>query len=308
MQSSVPRHSPQKRSLIGEYLAFLKAPSYEKTPGTLKGILSKIWRLYSVNVLLLIPMVLLIQLSSMWIVSIEDNKIAEQLSALPPYQFIFLAVVLAPLTEELFFRLPLRFSKFNLALPLTFLLFALGAPIIVSVGHQGIGLLIWLSMICLAILFCTQGLERIGTRKGERFFSRHFRVLVYGSSILFGLLHITNYPHQAWIVAPLLVLPQTTLGLLLAYVRTRFGFLWAIYTHGLHNFLVSSPLLFTAFGSEQFRKVFFEQATEVELLPQDKIVGAFYLLWIIGISAVVLTTAIKLIREWQQERKQAAAS
>lgn len=69
-----------------------------------------------------------------------------------------------------------------------------------------------------------------------RWWATIFPLVFFVSAVIFGLVHITNYdgsPH--WLVWPLATLPQIVMGLLLGYVRIRFGLGWAMLFHGGHN-------------------------------------------------------------------------
>lgn len=292
-------------SLLGDYFAFLKHPTDDSRPGTPKEVFLQIWRLYTVHVLLIIPMAIGIQLISKWMISIEENKLGDLLESIPTYKFLFLAVLFAPLAEEILFRLPLRFSRVNLLIPIALILLPLSSHIIQRLDHRlPPSFLVWSIIGAFLYALWALSLGRINQRTGEQFFARHLTKLVYGSSIVFALLHIMNYPQQAWLAAPILVLPQATLGLLLAYVRIKFGFWWSVFTHGLHNFLASTPILFIALGSGQLRQYVFEKNTEVELLPWDYVLQLFLLIWVIGLSLQVFRTAFRLIQEWRQAKPQ----
>jgi membrane protease YdiL (CAAX protease family) len=58
---------------------------------------------------------------------------------------------------------------------------------------------------------------------------------VWGSTLLFGLMHLGNYEPLAHPLGVLAVLPQTIGGLLLAYTRTRLGLGAAMAHHAAYN-------------------------------------------------------------------------
>ena len=265
-----------------------KHPSNDLTPGTPQAIFSQIWRLYTGHLVLIFIMAIGIQFLSRWLIDVEEHKITTLLESVPAAQFLLLAVIIAPLTEEIVFRLPLRFSRQNILISIVFMLIPVSGLMVQGRNHQQIvfwglwGLIgavlygVWSRILC-----------QINRRTGERWFARHLSWLVYGSSIVFGLLHLMNFPRSAWIAAPVLVLPQFTLGLLLAYVRIKFGFQWSVLTHGLHNFVASSPILLLALGSKQLQASFFERATEVKLSPQDYVLQGLFFIWVISLSIAV---------------------
>lgn len=68
-------------------------------------------------------------------------------------------------------------------------------------------------------------------------FTRHFHWFVWGSTLLFGLMHLGNYEPLTSPPGVLVVLPQTIGGLLLAYTRTRLGLGAAMLHHAAYNAL-----------------------------------------------------------------------
>lgn len=68
-------------------------------------------------------------------------------------------------------------------------------------------------------------------------FTLHFHWFVWGSTLLFGLIHLGNYQPLTHPLGVLVVLPQTIGGLLLAYTRTRIGLGAAMAHHAAFNAL-----------------------------------------------------------------------
>ncbi len=75
--------------------------------------------------------------------------------------------------------------------------------------------------------------------------SRYFAFFLYGSTLIFGFYHITNFElsREVLLLSPILVAPQLCVGVFLAYIRVRFGLLWAILLHALYNFALIGPVL-----------------------------------------------------------------
>lgn len=71
---------------------------------------------------------------------------------------------------------------------------------------------------------------------------KSFKITFYTLSIIFGLIHITNFEftNTILILAPLLVLPQLFTGFCLAFLRVRFGLRWSILLHCVYNVLFLS--------------------------------------------------------------------
>jgi membrane protease YdiL (CAAX protease family) len=58
---------------------------------------------------------------------------------------------------------------------------------------------------------------------------------VWGSALVFGLIHLGNYEPLTHPFGVLVVLPQTIGGLLLAYTRARLGLGAAMAHHAMYN-------------------------------------------------------------------------
>lgn len=144
-------------------------------------------------------------------------------------------LIVAPLLEELVFRgwmtgriAALRFGLYGFAAMGLFLaaLFVDGsaatAASLAGVAVAFAGLLHW-------------GLTRERDRAVPAWFTRHFRWIVWGSSVLFGVIHLGNFAPLESPIGLLVILPQTIGGLLLAYTRTRLGLRAAIAHHAAFN-------------------------------------------------------------------------
>lgn len=144
-------------------------------------------------------------------------------------------LILAPVLEELAFRAwlsgriaALRFAVYGFAALALFIaaLFVearYAAPISVAASMLVFaGLIHW-------------GRTRHRDTAVPAWFTRHFRWFVWGSALVFGLIHLGNYEPLTHPLGVLVVLPQTIGGLLLAYTRTRLGLGAAITHHAVYN-------------------------------------------------------------------------
>ena len=76
---------------------------------------------------------------------------------------------------------------------------------------------------------------------------KYFAYAFYIFTILFGLVHITNFELTSNVIllSPVLVLPQIILGGYLGFIRVRFGLVWSIALHATYNgILFGMSLLF----------------------------------------------------------------
>lgn len=173
----------------------------------------------------------------------------EAFSAKP--NFIFLAVLAAPLIEELLFRswLTRRWGIF-IVMPVLLVGAAILAlkgaePSIISDGGR--------ALILAAILgsFTLYLFRYLQLRREQvilnRAINRIFPFVFWGSCVLFGLMHLANYEGgDMGILLPLIILPQFVVGVMLAFIRMRFGLISAMVFHGLYN--LSLLTFFTLLG------------------------------------------------------------
>lgn len=144
-------------------------------------------------------------------------------------------LILAPVFEELLFRswlrgqvAALRFAAFGFAamgLLLAGIILGVDDSDLVGLGAVGLvfaGLIHW-------------GLTSHRDTTVPAWFTLHFRWVVWGSTLLFGLIHLGNFTALTHPLGLLVVLPQTIGGLLLAYTRTRLGLRAAIAHHAAFN-------------------------------------------------------------------------
>jgi hypothetical protein len=134
------------------------------------------------------------------------------------------AVVLAPLLEETAFRLWLVPSVARLMLASVPLALLLGGA---AFGWRG--LLLCMLLAPIALSYVPPGwLDRVMREK--------FRLVLYGSTAAFAVLHLANFENAgSWLVVLPAVLPQFTVGLVLAYLRLRLGFWHGVLAHGAYN-------------------------------------------------------------------------
>lgn len=148
---------------------------------------------------------------------------------------LFGYLLLAPVLEELVYRgwltgriAALRFAVYGFVAEAIFV-GALFVPpdMAVTLGLAGVG-------VAFAGLV-HWSLTRDRDTAVPEWFTRHFHWFVWGSTLLFGLMHLGNYEPLAHPLGVLVVLPQTIGGLLLAYTRTRLGLGAAMVHHAAYN-------------------------------------------------------------------------
>lgn len=147
--------------------------------------------------------------------------------------FVFAAIVLAPLIEELLFRAGLRNVAYTLFI---------GPCLIVLIRFQ-VSLVAGMFIAVTALIALADYLRRkrhrrpgLVVRRG-RAFVRLYPVIFWMYGMAFALIHIANFQSSGWetMLLPLLVLPQLFLGLLLSYIRLRQGLVYSMLLHALSN-------------------------------------------------------------------------
>lgn len=141
-------------------------------------------------------------------------------------------ILIDPILEELIFRLPLRFTSYNILISISLLLLFL------SKNNIYLVLSISLAMVIFGYFLYTNTLN-IKSHL-EYLWKYHFTIIFYLFAIFFGLLHISNYkvvtPIQ-YLLLVLLVLPQIVGSLIMGYVRVKYcnGIIITIMIHILYN-------------------------------------------------------------------------
>lgn len=142
---------------------------------------------------------------------------------------IFYGVLLAPIIEEIFFRLIYVFSLRNLVIILSAstlfeLYFIVNDNLLKSIIF-GTAIILTLVLI----------LNFTSTRAN---FYKHFGFFFYFIAGLFAIIHLGNFiglSLTSLLPGLLMVIPQFIAGTILGYIRVRFGFIYAIFFHTLVN-------------------------------------------------------------------------
>ena len=135
-----------------------------------------------------------------------------------PVLIFFFAVIMAPLLEEVMFRLILRFrSNF---------------------------LILWSIHIGVALQL---GQKRRLLKTARKVWDKFYDWVFYLMTMAFGLMHIMNFEPSLniYLLAPILVAPQILIGINLGYLRVRFGLIWSILFHAFYNGVLMSIALLT---------------------------------------------------------------
>lgn len=158
--------------------------------------------------------------ASLWILVIYvfGKEDLENLNAaflqMPYWTMLLIVVVIGPFTEEVIFRFPMKYSR-NYLLQFLIAMVALFAPAESKSEIYANARTLW---------------------------KRFFWVFFYLMSSIFAFVHIYNYVDAKHLLlwSPLLTMVQLITGLIIGYIRVRFGFLWGWYYHAIYNLLLFS--------------------------------------------------------------------
>ncbi|PWS31795.1 CPBP family glutamic-type intramembrane protease [Pedobacter paludis] len=151
---------------------------------------------------------------------------------------ILFFLVIAPVIEELIFRLPLKASRLNIFISfiLAYYLFYLSHKTFQSIVNinESIKFLTF-SLICYSLLY------KVNTKFYYTFSGKYFTAYFYLLTITFGLLHLSNFihlvPDNLILFAPIFVIHQIIVGFFLGYLRLKRGLFWSILMHTMLNVL-----------------------------------------------------------------------
>lgn len=240
---------------LKEYLNYLKYPIYNykrDAPLSLGMIINLYFIVFLFEMLLLIPVS---AFSGMEDIPHAMEGLMEDMAF---WQIFGLAVIMAPLFEEIIFRGHLRYRP---------LLFLFG--LIVIVGTLGLVFGWWPSLSAgsgmeegiakmtgaltvILPLFVLLIMGYLVSDKLKDWVHRisvtEFSTLFYFTAVIFAVVHIFNFELEQtkWYLIPLLVMPQFILALYLGYIRVRNGIKYSIFVHALNNCI---PLILFKIGT-----------------------------------------------------------
>jgi len=227
-------------SLLSDFFGFVKNPE-NNTSEISKGKKIK-------NILILLGCSFLINIIIgfilEWIIGYYEIKnIPSHVSLSKNFAFHLISVaIVAPLIEEIAYRLPLIFNKLFIALSAGTLTFIWISKLYYqTMVFSAEGLLYKSSFaLCAGVLVYLLLKNKNIFIKVQLFWKNKFRWIVYTSVLLFGYMHLFNYEIKIWtlLFSPFLVLPQINSGIITSYIRIRYGFIYALAKHSLWNLVV----------------------------------------------------------------------
>jgi hypothetical protein len=241
---------------------------------------------------------------------------------------IFITVILPPLLEETMFRLPQRYSPFSISFSLAVIIFFLFNLILGLLNQNDllsesfISLIkanpylyysIWLIIGLLIAIGLGFILKKFANQaKIKRFYQKYFFLIFYSTTLLFGLAHVLNWENIAdvWYLTPLLVIPQIIIGSFLGFIRMKFGFIYAMLYHGLHNGMLVFPfLIIPSLISKDYLQLISHENPEQFLEKLENPDGSilliilFFIIFFLSILLIFLASAFHFIFDFFNKRK-----
>ncbi|TRX72449.1 type II CAAX prenyl endopeptidase Rce1 family protein [Carboxylicivirga sp. M1479] len=211
-----------------ELIEFIKTGSYSRESVTIKGL----FKLYLLHIAWCIP--LSIPFIVLKFVDALPTHAFQNIE--DPLKFMFGAVFIAPIVEELIFRWPLVPTRLNISIALSFFLtygikYTLGSAYGYELYLQSIPICILIYLVAPFICIAKQ---------------LPFKCLMHFLVIAFGFLHISNFTEVYWwmyLIFPVLTVPQIVLGYVCSFARMKYGVVYSIILHAFNNLVVCIPLL-----------------------------------------------------------------
>ena len=147
---------------------------------------------------------------------------------------LIIAVIVAPVFEELTFRKGLRFSKNNLVITIAGALFFVLRVVFM------IKMMIVIPIIISGVVLLLTYKDRNLFLKLNAFWNNSPRVIFYVSLFLFTFLHLVNYDISLRVLlfSPLLLISQFLSGIVYSYVRLKDSIYASILMHSIDNLLL----------------------------------------------------------------------
>ncbi|MBX0333937.1 CPBP family intramembrane metalloprotease [Pontibacter sp. HSC-14F20] len=245
----------QLKQTVSDIWLFLKNPKDQPAAVSSRSIKLRIL-LYVllIDVLLMFALTGIIELVEMigWDTG-NTHSVLEMMRSFPVWAFLLLGVLAVPLLEELIFRYGLRFKSGYMA----FLAFV----VVITLGSFAYSLLplegaigVWVILGMALVLYALNG-DAV-TNFLEKVWNKVYGVFFYLVAFAFGLIHIANftdfdYASAAVLLIPILIAPQVIGGMLMGYMRVKYGFLWGYFLHASHNALFFGLALATMSSFEK---------------------------------------------------------
>jgi membrane protease YdiL (CAAX protease family) len=162
------------------------------------------------------------------------------------WRLLFMGLV-APIIEEIIFRLSIRLKHSYLALSIAVLVAHLSSRTFFDssffdIRDQFIEKALTTSIAFTLLYFLLSPFKD----KISQFGKDHFQYVFYFFVVGFGFIHIRNYNFTLinLLFIWLITMPQIIAGFTMGYIRVKYGILWSIFLHCVNNSIASVFLYF----------------------------------------------------------------
>lgn len=216
-----------------EFFRFLKKPQYKYIEGKETSIIPTAFKIYLLTLLFigLIDLLNTTILRAFFILPVDKTlEVPEKWKEHLWFYFLLVAII-APLMEEVIFRLSLIFKPINISLSVSTLL----SLIINRLSCHLISIISFFLVFILIYKLTTTYKQRMIS-----FWSKNFNYFFYFLSLLFGLAHMSNYRctiSSQYLLTLILIFPQLAIGFVLSFTRVYYkkGFIIGIIIHCIMN-------------------------------------------------------------------------
>lgn len=229
--------------MLEELRTFLKAP-YALTLGesndSFKAKLKSVLKVYILCMAFLVGSAMLIAITDTVVLKTMDFSISKAIRFNRNQFFThfgkwagLIMAIIAPLIEEILFRLPLSGNKNKFLFAVSFMvLYFSGDSIIYMddfiIGRIFISVLVYISLFLLLTQESFQKLRK-----------KYFNILCWGLIVFFSWMHINNFRPIHWEIIylyPIYVLPQLFYGIGLSFLMVKYkSVLWPLLLHVFIN-------------------------------------------------------------------------
>lgn len=168
---------------------------------------------------------------------------SQQLKSFKNFSFFYI-VLIAPLIEEIIFRLPLSLKKEHIIISLSLLTTIFFGGNVAKWGQIEIIVFFKIIFFILLIIYI---FYKINLSHLTNIKENYFKYFFYVLTIFFGLLHVTNFlkyiPNNFKLLSILFIIPQIVLAFFSGYMRIKNGFFWSVLMHIIFN-LPSAIMLY----------------------------------------------------------------
>lgn len=232
MTDAAPKSSPVSLPAAWrEFAAYLRRPHHRvpaglRSPGAWR-IVGGLW-LLDVLGLVLLGLALTAYLNALKLPG------PDAFDKVPKAWLLPAVVLVAPLVEETLFRGWLS------GRPRAFWLLGCGLAIVAGIMVLPLEPLAQGGLALALLLAMPIGWFLLKRRQTPGWFVRAFPALFWVTALVFGLVHLSNYPQVSVLALPL-VLPQIWAGTIFGFLRMRVGLFAGMLTHGAANLVAILP-------------------------------------------------------------------